>query len=149
MAQQQLECPAADFEQNIWRTFGPWLGELKLSSERYVFPLSLHAGAHQQAERIVAIGNAAQTLHPVAGQDLNLGLRDVAQLALCLRPWLLSPQQDPGPLIDKFVGQRQPDRWLTIVITDTLAHIFTLPRTHLRHGIRLRLHSIYQFTAPH
>lgn len=148
MAQQQLECPAADFEQNIWRTFGPWLGELKLSSERYVFPLSLHAGAHQQAERIVAIGNAAQTLHPVAGQGLNLGLRDVAQLALCLRPWLLSPQQDPGPMIDQFVGQRQPDRWLTIAITDTLAQIFTQPSNLLRHALGLGLLSFDLFAAP-
>src|SRR5690625_7879089 len=109
MAQQQLECPAADFEQNNWRTFVPWLGELKLSSERYVFPLSLHAGAHQQAERIVAIGNAAQTLHPVAGQGLNLGPRDVAQLALCLRPWVPAAPAGPGPTIDPFVGPRQPE----------------------------------------
>src|SRR5699024_11578688 len=98
--------PVAAFECAIEKIFGPWLGRLELASERFVFPLSLHAGAHAVANRIVAIGNAAQTMHPVAGQGLNLGLRDVAQLAHSLRPWLAQAAEGPSPMPGRFMRQR-------------------------------------------
>ena len=67
---------------------------------------------------MVAIGNAAQTLHPVAGQGLNLGLRDAAVLArmLAISPTTLTVQQ--------YVSQRREDRGLTIALTDTMARVF-------------------------
>jgi 2-octaprenyl-6-methoxyphenol hydroxylase len=72
----------------------------------------------------VAIGNAAQTLHPVAGQGLNLGLRDALVLARLLA-------RGANPLaLQQFRAQRQNDRALTVRMTDTLARIFTGTAAH-------------------
>jgi 2-octaprenyl-6-methoxyphenol hydroxylase len=70
--------------------------------------------------RIVRIGNAAQTLHPVAGQGLNLGLRDAYALVAALR--------FAGNAVDalkRVEWERAPDRWATIATTDFLARSFT------------------------
>jgi 2-octaprenyl-6-methoxyphenol hydroxylase len=66
----------------------------------------------------VAIGNAAQTLHPVAGQGLNLGLRDAAVLARLLA------QGDAVAAIADFGAAREQDRGLTVSLTDTMARVF-------------------------
>jgi 2-octaprenyl-6-methoxyphenol hydroxylase len=66
----------------------------------------------------VAIGNAAQTLHPVAGQGLNLGLRDAAVLAR-----LLAQDVAPAQLV-AFNEARQADRKTTVGLTDTMARVF-------------------------
>lgn len=147
-AQHMLALDEQQFECALEQVFGARLGRLNLASERFVFPLSLHAGRHLSAERIVAIGNAAQTLHPVAGQGLNLGLRDVAQLAHSLRSWLDQPCQDPTPLLRQFTQQRQPDRWLTVSATDALARIFTTGSTALSHMLGLGLLSFDLCGAP-
>ncbi len=147
-AEHYRSLPKTEFEQACERTFGPWLGCLQLASERFVFPLSLHAGAHQVATRIVAIGNAAQTMHPVAGQGLNLGLRDVAQLAQALRSWLIEPHQDPTAALHHFTQLRRTDRWLTIGITDTLARIFTTPNNLIHHALGLGLFGLGMADAP-
>ncbi len=90
-------------------------------------------------QRTVAIGNAAQTLHPVAGQGLNLGLRDVAQLALTLAPWLAKPATDVTPYLLEFTRRRRMDRWLTASITDFLPRIFTTGNPLIEHGSGLAL----------
>ena len=71
---------------------------------------------------IVRIGNAAQTLHPVAGQGLNLGLRDAAELVQALRD--ATPVDLPS-LLRRLEWARGPDRWAMIAVTDFLARSFT------------------------
>jgi len=84
------------------------------------FPLGLNAETTLVRGRTVRIGNAAQTLHPVAGQGLNLGLRDAFALvdALC-----------DATLIDaalrRIAWSRAPDRWSMVAATDFLARSFT------------------------
>ena len=73
-----------------------------------MYPLELHAGPTRTGPRTLAIGNAAQTLHPVAGQGLNLGLRDAAQLARTLAPWLAKPDNDPDAFLHAYTDQRRP-----------------------------------------
>ncbi len=70
--------------------------------------------------RVVRIGNAAQTLHPVAGQGLNLGLRDAHALLAALRS-----TADIDLALKRITWQRAPDRWATIATTDFLARSFT------------------------
>jgi len=70
--------------------------------------------------RVVRIGNAAQTLHPVAGQGLNLGLRDAHALTVALRS-----TADIDLALKRITWQRAPDRWATIATTDFLARSFT------------------------
>ena len=87
------------------------------------FPLGLNAErslTSATASRIVRIGNAAQTLHPVAGQGLNLGLRDAFVLVRAL-----SRSTDVDQALRRLNRQRAPDRWATIAATDFLARSFT------------------------
>lgn len=126
--------PSADFDQLLHEQFGDRLGRFQSVTPRSVFPLALHAGPTRINARCVAIGNAAQTLHPVAGQGLNLGLRDVAQLAQSLARWLLHPETDPDPWCAEFARRRGPDRWLTMAITDLLPRAFSTGNPLLEHA---------------
>jgi 2-octaprenyl-6-methoxyphenol hydroxylase len=91
------------------------------------FPLGLTAQRSLVRARQVRIGNAAQTLHPVAGQGLNLGLRDAYALAAALRD--ASDRSRVAPDLDaalvRVAWQRAPDRWTMIAGTDFLARSFT------------------------
>lgn len=130
--------PAA-FEIALRAAFGDRLGGFTLKSDRHVFPLSLHAGPSLLDAHTVAIGNAAQTLHPVAGQGLNLGLRDAAQLAHALAPWLAHPSSDPAPILAAFARKRRADRYLTAGITDLLPRAFASRNPLVRHACGLGL----------
>jgi 2-octaprenyl-6-methoxyphenol hydroxylase len=98
------------------------------------FPLGLNAERSLTDGRIVRIGNAAQTLHPVAGQGLNLGLRDAAELVRALQR---APDVDTA--LRRLEWQRAPDRWAMIAATDFLARSFTwqLPGAGLARGLGL------------
>ena len=87
------------------------------------FPLALSARRAQVQGRVAAIGNAAQTLHPVAGQGLNLGLRDAARLAQALGAWLPGPDASPAPALAEFAGARQFDRLITAGLTDLMPRV--------------------------
>ena len=116
-ASQVAALPETAFLAQLQQAFGQRLGRFLSASPRLTYPLGLNAGAAQSA-RMVAIGNAAQTLHPVAGQGLNLGLRDAAVLARMLA-------MDATPLtLQHYAMQRRGDRDLTIRVTDTMARIF-------------------------
>jgi len=129
----------AAFSVALNRAFGERLGALRSDRPRAVFPLSLSLN-HQPVEgRTVVIGNAAQTLHPVAGQGLNLGLRDAARLALALSPWLNAPHDDPTPLLADFAQARRADRWLTAGLTDLLPRVFATGQPLLEHAGGLAL----------
>lgn len=121
------------FNQALQTAFGERLGALERTGGVHTFPLSLHAGPSLQGTGIVAVGNAAQTLHPVAGQGLNLGLRDAAQLAHALLPWLADPEQPLQPLLEQHARRRRLDRGLTLGITDLLPRVFATPNPVLRH----------------
>ncbi len=133
------DLPAAAFEAQLQAAFGQRLGRLRRVSQTHTFPLSLHAGPSLQGPGIVALGNAAQTLHPVAGQGLNLGLRDAAQLAHTLQPWLADPHEPVQPLLEHYARQRRLDRGLTLAITDTLPRLFVTANPLLRHACGLGL----------
>lgn len=95
------------------------VGKLESISPLKCFPLGLNAERTLVEGRRIRIGNAAQTLHPVAGQGLNLGLRDAFALVDALRR---DPQVDAA--LRRVEWQRAPDRWTTIVTTDFLARTF-------------------------
>ena len=86
------------------------------------FALSLNAERSLVDGAIVRIGNAAQTLHPVAGQGLNLGLRDAAELVHALKR---AAPADLDRLLRGLNWARGPDRWTMIAATDFLARSFT------------------------
>jgi 2-octaprenyl-6-methoxyphenol hydroxylase len=107
--------------------FEPGVGRIVSVSPLKCFPLGLAAQRSLVRGRQVRIGNAAQTLHPVAGQGLNLGLRDAFALAAALRD--ASDRSRASPTLDaalsRVAWQRAPDRWALIAATDFLARSFT------------------------
>jgi 2-octaprenyl-6-methoxyphenol hydroxylase len=96
------------------------------------FPLGLSAERTLTDGRTVRIGNAAQTLHPVAGQGLNLGMRDAFELVRSL-----AKQRDVDAVLRRLEWQRAPDRWAMIAATDFLARSFTwvLPGAATARGV--------------
>lgn len=105
--------------------FDPAVGRFTGISALKRFPLGLLAQRSLVRGRQVRIGNAAQTLHPVAGQGLNLGLRDAFALATALRE---AGEGEAGRLdaaLTRVAWQRAPDRWTIIAATDFLARSFT------------------------
>lgn len=107
----------SNFLQALQQGFGERLGRFTSVSKRLSYPLGLNAQAHA-GQRTVRIGNAAQTLHPVAGQGLNLGLRDAFCLAQCLS------RDFSSQALQTFLNQRKTDRQTMIRLTDTMAKIF-------------------------
>ena len=119
-SQARMAMSEPDFLAALQSAFGTRMGRFTHIDARAVFPLGLNALQQLVDGRTAAIGNAAQTLHPVAGQGLNLGLRD----AYALVDALAQHGANPEALRD-FAARRASDRRLTIAATDTLARAFT------------------------
>jgi 2-octaprenyl-6-methoxyphenol hydroxylase len=120
-AARRAQLPDAEFLRELGAAFGSRMGSFTQIKGRASFPLGLNAADTLVKGHVVAIGNAAQTLHPVAGQGLNLGLRDAHALADALSA------EGPTPLaLATFAQRRALDRRLTIGATDTLARLFTV-----------------------
>ncbi|WP_028230092.1 UbiH/UbiF/VisC/COQ6 family ubiquinone biosynthesis hydroxylase [Paraburkholderia mimosarum] len=122
-AERRAQLGDADFLAELGVAFGARMGRFTQIHGRAAFPLGLNAldALVSGNGRIAAVGNAAQTLHPVAGQGLNLGLRDAHALADSLA------QHGPTPrALGEFASRRAFDRRLTIGATDTLARLFTI-----------------------
>jgi 2-octaprenyl-6-methoxyphenol hydroxylase len=114
--------------------FHPAAGRIASITPLKDFPLGLNAERTLTDGRTVRIGNAAQTLHPVAGQGLNLGLRDAFELVHAL-----ARNPDVDAVLRRLEWQRGPDRWAMIAATDFLARSFTwkLPGAGAARGLGL------------
>jgi len=119
-AARRLALPDDAFAEELGQAFGTRLGQFALVGKRHAFPLGLNAAPVTVNGRVAAVGNAAQTLHPVAGQGLNLGLRDAFALADSLRVGC-TPQA-----LQAFAGRHRVDRAMTIGITDLLPRVFAV-----------------------
>ena len=93
---------------------------------RAAFPLALVQAAATAHPRSIALGNAAQTLHPVAGQGLNLGLRDAFELAQACERGVTDAA------LTRFAAQRARDRAATITLTDQYVSLFSNQLVPLR-----------------
>jgi 2-octaprenyl-6-methoxyphenol hydroxylase len=93
---------------------------------RTAWPLALRMRSEIVRGRQVWLGNAAQTLHPVAGQGLNLALRDVAQLVGSLLPALARDEGEPEAALLRYAALRRTDRAATAGFTDALVRVFGL-----------------------
>lgn len=146
----QLQCRAraelseAAFGSALYQTFGPGLGRITLRGTRHVSPVTRRIGPLRPAPDQIAIGNAAQALHPVAGQGLNLGLRDAAVLARVLGDW----RAQAGSLaaaLDRFENHRRRDRETLVATTDLLA---TLTGPDLLKPVHAAALTLIDFCAP-
>lgn len=123
-AKRVCEEPAETFLLRLQQQFGGRVGAFTAVGTRSVFPLALTFERERPPPRAVRIGNAAQTLHPVAGQGLNLGLRDAWELAaeiLNADPAVLGS----AALIAAYHKRRRLDRRGGIWFTDSLVRLFS------------------------
>ncbi|RQX81859.1 UbiH/UbiF/VisC/COQ6 family ubiquinone biosynthesis hydroxylase [Burkholderia anthina] len=120
-AARRAALPDDAFLRELGAAFGERMGQFVAIAGRASFPLGLSAAQTLVSGRIAIVGNAAQTLHPVAGQGLNLGLRDAHTLVDAL-----SAQGFEATALATFNARRALDRRLTIGATDTLARLFTI-----------------------
>lgn len=113
-------------KQHLREYFGSRVGEFVRIGQRHSYPLGHTQIREHVRHRLAFIGNAAHTLHPVAGQGFNLGLRDVATLAQVIRE-ALRAQQDPGDLarLQAYAKWRRRDLVQTSLFTDSLVRMFS------------------------
>jgi len=119
-AARRIHQDDAAFLAELHERFGDRLGDFLGVTWRLAYPLGLNAVIEVVNGREYAIGNAAQTLHPVAGQGTNLALRDAATLAFTLREHF----DDAKACAQAYARARKRDRAATIRLTDLLPRIF-------------------------
>ena len=129
-SQARLELSDVDFLKSLQAEFGSRIGQFQKIQDRRLYELGLNYRKEITQGNEVWIGNAAQTLHPVAGQGLNLGLRDAYLLAEKLTA-LFSKSEDQKTAVSiettlqDYALSRRADRTATIGLTDFMARIFT------------------------
>ncbi len=131
-AARLLEASGERFLASLGARFGHRLGRFIAVGPRASMPLRLVFRRSSVAgPRAVAVGNAAQTLHPVAGQGLNLGLRDAVELAALIRR-TAPPALGGEAFLAEYRARRRVDRLAAIGVTNFLAGIFGDPSPPLR-----------------
>jgi 2-octaprenyl-6-methoxyphenol hydroxylase len=122
------------FLAEVQQRFGFRLGRMLKVGRRVSYPLSLTRATRTSSGRCVIIGNAAQSLHPVAGMGFNLGLRDVASLAELIAESAGQEGHDPGSpaLLSAYDAWRAADRGGVIAFTDGLIRMFASPLGSVR-----------------
>jgi 2-octaprenyl-6-methoxyphenol hydroxylase len=139
-ASELLAMDDAEFVAALHRHFGDRAGRFVSVAGRNAFPLSLQFATRVTARRAIVLGNAAQALHPIAGQGFNLGLRDVWTLATQLLD--TSREQIGAPVqLMTYENSRRVDRWAGVVTTHSLVRAFEFdhPLAALPRGLGLTL----------
>ena len=115
-----------EFHAELEKRFGLHLGEIKLAGPRRAYPLGLYVARSFIAERVALVGDAAHVVHPIAGQGLNLGLRDVAALAEAIVD-AARLGLDPGSatVLDRYQRWRRFDTMAMGIATDGLNRLFS------------------------
>ncbi len=130
--------PDAEYLEALRPRFGDFLGEISLAGERFTYPLSLSLAERFIGPRLALVGDAAHGVHPIAGQGLNLGLRDVAALAEVL---ILARRrgEDPGnpAALEEYQRWRRFDATALALGMDTVNRLFSSDNPLLRLGRNL------------
>lgn len=118
--QQLIELSENDFLRALHHAFGYRLGRFTKVGRRYSYPLKQVLMPQQVKWPVIFLGNAAHTLHPIAGQGFNLGLRDVAALAQSIKQWGLNTT-----MAEHYVRSRTPDQKVITRATNGLVQVFS------------------------
>lgn len=131
-AQIVMELSESEFLERLQQDFGWRLGAMQKVGLRASYPLLLRHRKQNISHRFAIVGNAAQTLHPIAGQGFNLGIRDVVTLA----EELVKQGEDVGRYqgLIRFSQRREADRNETIWLTSSLVHVFSNDLLAMRIG---------------
>ncbi len=144
-ADELLQADESTFLTRLQQQFGWRLGRFQRCGQRFAYPLTLSRAAQHVQARTVLIGNAAQTLHPIAGQGFNLGIRDVMTLANILSYAYLQQQEiGDDALLQQYENKRKADQKQMIQLTDGLLTIFANNLLPLQIGRNLGLMALAQ-----
>ena len=129
-SQDRLQLSDSEFLSSLQNEFGSRVGRFLKIQDRRLYELGLNYRKQITKDNEVWIGNAAQTLHPVAGQGLNLGLRDAFLLAEKLAGVFANTPEGPSAIeiqnaLEDYAQSRKVDRTTTIGLTDFMARVFT------------------------
>ena len=121
-----IALPETEFHAELERRFGLHLGEIGVAGARHAYPLGVFIARSFVAERIALVGDAAHVIHPIAGQGLNMGLRDVAALAEAIVD-AARLGLDPGgsEVLERYQRWRRFDTMAMGVATDGLNRLFS------------------------
>jgi 2-octaprenyl-6-methoxyphenol hydroxylase len=121
-----MKLDQAAFDAELARRFGTHLGAVRSTGPRWSYPLTLQLADRYTAERLVLVGDTAHGIHPIAGQGLNLGLRDVATLAELLADGArLGLDLGGGDLLERYARWRRFDTVVLAGVTDVLNRLFS------------------------
>jgi len=121
------------FEREVARRLGPHLGAIRLVGRRWIYPLAAMHAHRYGAERLVLVGDAAHGIHPIAGQGLNLGLRDCIVLTELVTA-SLAAGADPGSasLLRAYQARRRPANLAMLAATHVLDRLFSTDQPLVR-----------------
>jgi len=136
-AARLLALPDEAFLGELQRAFGFRLGRLLKVGRRHSYELGLARSSRHVADRLAVVGNAAQSMHPIAGQGFNLGLRDAASLAEVIADARAEGEADVGAVatLAAYAAWRDEDQRRIVAFTDGLVRLFGSPLGLLR-GLR-------------
>ena len=124
-ASRVLALDDAHFARELTRASDRWLGELAPSSARVAFPLRTQLAATQQAGRVVVVGDAAHVVHPLAGQGVNLGLRDAAALhRQATRMVAAGREWDAPQALSRWARERRSEAAVSAQAFDAINRVF-------------------------
>src|SRR4051812_10607753 len=125
-AERIVALPGTEFHDELEKRFGLHLGDLKVAGARRAFPLGLFTARSFIAERLALVGDAAHVIHPIAGQGLNMGLRDVAALAEAVADAArLGLDIGGADVLERYQRWRRFDTAMMGVATDGLNRLFS------------------------
>jgi 2-octaprenyl-6-methoxyphenol hydroxylase len=154
LAERFLALPDEAYGREIERRMGRHLGRVMPIGRRWSYPLAAMHASRYTAERLALVGDAAHGIHPIAGQGLNLGFRDVAALAELVVE-AIAAGEDPGSagLLARYQAARRPDALLMLGMTHALERLFgnSLPPVRIARRLGLgavqRMPRLKQFFA--
>ncbi len=125
MAAALLALDDAALSEEMTARFGPWLGALRINTRRWSYPLSAQIAPRFHDHRLVLVGDSAHGIHPIAGQGVNLGWRDVEtlveELVAARRLGLSAGHADA---LARYTARRRPDVLSMLAATDALNRLF-------------------------
>jgi 2-octaprenyl-6-methoxyphenol hydroxylase len=132
-ADRLVALPDPEFHAELEKRFGLQLGDIEVTGPRRAFPLGLFTARSFIAERLALVGDAAHVIHPIAGQGLNMGLRDVAALAEAVAD-AARLGLDPGApdVLERYQRWRRFDTMTMGIATDGLNRLFSNKSDALR-----------------
>ena len=156
LAPRLLALDAASFAVELGRRFGDFLGALEVVGPRFSYALSLLHAERYAAPRLALVGDAAHVIHPIAGQGLNLGIRDVAALAeLVVDSRRLGLDIADATALARYERWRRFDNLMLAAVTDALNRLFSnsVPPVKLARDVGLavvdRLPPLKRFLMRH